>query len=241
MRIAQQRELVNIENAQRLQYQEFADAWDKYMADYEKTAFDLVEQLKAKQIHEIDEMRKYMTEKFYNDHRWNKQIIDLRKQEKIYFSIKDYVNAEKVKLICQSLEKKEVDDMQEQLQIKLTKEETILRQRQQNQLQTLLRRIQRDREEQVKHRQKDSMRLIQRNKNLLNDILEKQATEQRRTENFLKYALGKREEKSEEQIKEIIKQSTYDPKSDPLMPRLFRKFDPTKSTVMQSRRRKGSL
>ena len=42
------------------------------MADYEKTAFDLVEQLKSKQIHEIDEMRKYMTEKFYNDHRWNK-------------------------------------------------------------------------------------------------------------------------------------------------------------------------
>jgi hypothetical protein len=64
-----------------------------------------------------------------------------------------------------------------------------------------LRRIQRDREEQVKHRQKDSTRLIQRNKNLLNDILEKQATEQRRTENFLKYALGKREEKTESEIK----------------------------------------
>jgi len=74
-------------------------------------------------------MRKFITEKFYNDHRWNKQIIELRKQEKIYFSIKDYVNAEKVKLICQSLEKKEVDDMQDHLQIKLTKEETILRQK----------------------------------------------------------------------------------------------------------------
>ena len=75
-------------------------------------------------------MRKFITEKFNNDHRWNKQIIELRKQEKIYFSIKDYVNAEKVKLICQSLEKKEVDDMQDHLQIKLTKEETILRQKQ---------------------------------------------------------------------------------------------------------------
>jgi hypothetical protein len=49
------------------------------MADYEKTAFDLVEQLKQKQFSEIDEMRKYNTEKFYNDHRWNKQIIELRK------------------------------------------------------------------------------------------------------------------------------------------------------------------
>lgn len=43
MRIAQQRELVNIENAQRIQYQEFSDAWDKYMRDYEKTAFELVQ------------------------------------------------------------------------------------------------------------------------------------------------------------------------------------------------------
>jgi len=47
----------------------------------------------------------------------------------------------------------------------------------------------------------------------------------------LKYALGKREEKTEEQIKLQIKTSSYDPKSDPLMPRLFRKFDPSKSTI----------
>ena len=39
MRIAQQKELVNIEGAQKMQYQEFAVAWDKYMADYEETAF----------------------------------------------------------------------------------------------------------------------------------------------------------------------------------------------------------
>ena len=42
--------------------------------------------------------------------------------------------------------------------------------------------------------------MIQRNKNLLQDILEKQAMEQRRTQQFLKYALGKREEKSESQL-----------------------------------------
>ena len=113
MRIAQQRELINIEQAQKVQYAEFAEAWDRYMADYEATAFNLVENLKVRQVRELEEMRKMVTEKFYNDHRWNKQIIELRKQERIYFSIKDYVNAEKVKLICQSLEKKEVDDMQE--------------------------------------------------------------------------------------------------------------------------------
>jgi hypothetical protein len=47
----------------------------------EPPSTDLVEQLKAKQNQEIEEMYKYQTEKFYNDHRWNKQIIELRKQE----------------------------------------------------------------------------------------------------------------------------------------------------------------
>ena len=37
-----------------------------------------------------------------------------------------------------------------------------------------------------------------------------------------------------------MKASRYDPKSDPLMPRLFRKFDPTKSTIIMAKR-KGSL
>ena len=130
MRVAQQRELVNIENTQRMHYQEFANAWDKYMSDYEKTAYELVQQLRSKQASEVEQKRAEVTEKFYNNHRWNKQIIELRKQEQIYFSIKDYVNAEKVKLICQSLEKKEVEDMEVELGIKLTKEEQTLTQKQ---------------------------------------------------------------------------------------------------------------
>jgi hypothetical protein len=104
------------------------------MGDYEFTAFHLVEQLKEKHAYELAEMQDYVTEKFYNDHRWSKQIIDLRKQEQIYFKVKDYVNAEKVKLICSQLEKKEMDHMQQELQVKLSKEETTLRAKQKNQL-----------------------------------------------------------------------------------------------------------
>ena len=35
MRIRQQKELIDIENTQKMQYSEFAQAWDKYMTDYE--------------------------------------------------------------------------------------------------------------------------------------------------------------------------------------------------------------
>ena len=49
MRLAQEKELVNIESAQKLQFEEFSQAWDQYMRDYEATAFELIEQLKVKQ------------------------------------------------------------------------------------------------------------------------------------------------------------------------------------------------
>ncbi len=32
-----------------------------------------------------------------------------------------------------------------------------------------------------------------------------------------------------------MKQAKYDPKADPLMPRLFRKFDPTKSQIIMAK------
>lgn len=48
MRLAQEKELMNIESAQKLQFEEFSQAWDQYMRDYESTAFELIEQLKMK-------------------------------------------------------------------------------------------------------------------------------------------------------------------------------------------------
>lgn len=57
----------------------------------------------------------------------------------------------------------------------------------------LLKRIQRDRNEQLKHRQKDSQKLIQRNRNILVDLLNKQNTEARRTNQFVQYTLGSTE------------------------------------------------
>ena len=53
MREAQQQELLAVEEAQRLQFGEFSAAWDRYMADYEATAFESVERLKEKHVREV--------------------------------------------------------------------------------------------------------------------------------------------------------------------------------------------
>ena len=193
MRLAQEKELLNIESAQKLQFEEFSQAWDQYMRDYEATAFELIEQLKVKQEQELVLHEEKVTKAFLLKQSDSKNLIQMRQQEKIFFSVKDYDKANVMRGMIKDQEHYETEVMNENLQMTLVREMEKLRQKHQQSLQTLLKRIQRDREEQVKHRQVDSQRLIQRNKNLLQDILEKQAMEQRRTQSFLKYALGKRE------------------------------------------------
>ena len=80
-------------------------------------------------------------------------------------------------------------------------------------LAALLKRIQRDRNEQLKHRQIDSQRLIQRNKNLLLDLLNKQNMETRRTNQFLRFALGAR---SPDKTKYFKSKLFYDPNESKL-------------------------
>jgi hypothetical protein len=71
-------------------------------------------------------------------------------------------------------------------------EEKRLKKMQQNQLNNLLKRVQRDRDEQLLHRQHDSQVLIQRNRNMLNDTNKRHQLELTKTEQFLRYALGHR-------------------------------------------------
>jgi hypothetical protein len=45
-------------------------------------------------------MERFITEKFYNEHRWKKQIMELRKQQQVYEKLQEYERAEQVKFIC---------------------------------------------------------------------------------------------------------------------------------------------
>ena len=220
MKIAQENELLTVENAQKLQFNEFSVAWDQYMADYESAAFESVERLKEKHLVEIRELQDKVRSNFQVKMRFSKDLIELRKQEKIYFSVKDYDKAEMCRQRADWMEHKEKAESQKQLEEMMIKQERALRQKHSMALGTLLKRIQRDRDEQMNHRQIDSKRLIQRNNNLLKDMVQKQVSEQRKTEQFLKFALGKRDGKTEEGIKAQMREKVYSPERDPLMPRI---------------------
>lgn len=97
MRMAQEEELIQVENAQRLQFTEFSEAWDKYMKDYENAAFESVERLKEKHIQEIKDMQADIVRSYSIKTRWSKELMELRKQEKTFFSLKNYAKAEELK------------------------------------------------------------------------------------------------------------------------------------------------
>ena len=77
------------------------------------------------------------------------------KVRKLTFS-KRYEEAEILFLQTKEMERDEGDTANDQLEELIEKQEALLRQRQQQALSALLKRIQRDRNEQLKHRQIDS-------------------------------------------------------------------------------------
>ncbi len=130
--------------------------------------------------------------------KFSKDLLELRQKEAKLVKMKRYEEAEKVKMKADLLEEFErnkleaevVQSLTSQMQAIIEKKEAKLRHQQQLALAALLKRIQRDRNEQLKHRQQDSQRLIQRNKNILNDLLNKQNQETKKTLDHLKQTLG---------------------------------------------------
>ena len=124
------------------------------MASYEATAFELIEDMRAKQDREqqqvIEKIRRQMK------YRPKKDLVTLRNQEKIFFSVKEYDNAQYMRLKSNEQEMHELSDFEQRVMEAMERESRTLRARQDAAMQSLMKRIQRDREEQVKHRQTDS-------------------------------------------------------------------------------------
>ncbi|CDW77949.1 ca2+-binding protein (ef-hand superfamily) [Stylonychia lemnae] len=192
MQIAQKLELEQIEANQQQQFLEFSNAWDKYMQDYEAAAYKSLEKLKEKHDEEILQAREQLKIQYPVIYTLSKELMDLRNLEKKNFALKEYQKAENYKRQADKMERDERQVQEQQQAEKIEREIVKLKGKQQAALNSLLKRIQRDRDEQLKHRTLDSQRLIQRNRNILQDIIMRQQLEAKKTLDFLKYSLGKR-------------------------------------------------
>jgi hypothetical protein len=126
------------------------------MSDYEATAYLSLEKLKEKHLLEISQLQEKIRREFKGKVKLSKELMDMKKQVHILISTKQIEEAERLKNECDAREVAERAEVDRQMDEVLFKQEERLRARQQMALAALLKRIQRDRNEQLKHRQMDS-------------------------------------------------------------------------------------
>jgi len=182
---AQQHEMNEVEQAQKQQFLGFSAAWDKYMADYESTAYMSLERLKEQHAGEFASFQDKLRNQ-PNRCKYSRELLELRRKQEALARLGKYEDAWKVKEAGDHLEEWEMARGAASLGESARRAEERLRQQQQKALAALLKRIQRDRGEQIRHRQVDSQRLIQRNKNLKVDLSKKQHLEFQRAEAAIK-------------------------------------------------------
>eukprot|EP00913_Durusdinium_trenchii_P030428 g28503.t1 len=116
---AQQQEMMEVEQAQRAQFLGFSNAWDKYMADYESTAYMSLERLKEQHGEELSKFQEMIRQ----------QPARVKEEGD---QLEQWEQARSASLVSDSAKR----------------QEGRLRSQQQKALQALLKRIQRDRGEQ---------------------------------------------------------------------------------------------
>lgn len=164
------------------------------MAEYEQAAYISLTQLNSEHQKEMQNLKKkIITDYPIVGKPMNKKIIDLVKQEKALTQNKQYDAAERLKRKREALEESDMHNfIKQDIKKILEKEEIKVKAKHEVSLTALLKRIQRDRNEQLLHRQIDSKRMIQRNKNMIQHILKNQDMEKKKTKEFLHYSLGTR-------------------------------------------------
>lgn len=103
------------------------------MADYEAAAFESVEQLKERHVAELQELSQRIVADPSNNNvktRWSSTLMELRRQEKTFFSVKDYEKAEYYRQQADALEAEERVANEQQIHEELLKQERNLRKRQ---------------------------------------------------------------------------------------------------------------
>eukprot|EP01016_Furgasonia_blochmanni_P011469 TRINITY_DN1519_c0_g1_i4.p3 TRINITY_DN1519_c0_g1~~TRINITY_DN1519_c0_g1_i4.p3 ORF type:complete len:190 (-),score=46.13 TRINITY_DN1519_c0_g1_i4:446-1015(-) len=121
-----------------------------------------------KEIEEYQEsIRKEIAAKF----KLSKQVLELRAKEAALVKLKMYAEAEKVKAQVDVMEEWEKAQSDAEIQEAIEKKLNLIRQKQSLAMNALLKRIERDRLQQLRNRQTDSNRLLTKNKNLRVELL----------------------------------------------------------------------
>ena len=180
----------DVQLAHNMQFSEFNSAWDKYMEEYDNMAQMYIQQMTERHAVVLLEFQKQLRQELSSKPpKWSRELLEQRRKQHINARNKMYVEAQKLKKVCDKVEEKERREMEQSTAVIFARREAKFRQHQQTELQALLKRIECRRKEHIKQRSLDSKRLLQRNRNVQSVLESKQTVESQRLFENIKKSL----------------------------------------------------
>ena len=171
----------DVQLAHNMQFNEFNQAWDKYMEEYDSMAQMYIQQMTERHAVVLLEYQKQLrAELAGKPPKWSRKLLETRRRQHILARGKQYAEAMKLKTQSDKDEHKERLEMEQGQAVAFARREAKYRQQQQAELQALLKRIECRRREHIKQMNLDSKRLLQRNRNVQSVLESKQAAEAHR-------------------------------------------------------------
>lgn len=168
----------DVQLAHNMQFQEFNKAWDKYLDEYDQMAQMYIQQMTERHALVLLEFQKQVrAELAARPPKWSRALLDQRRKQHINARNKNYAMAQKLKKISDINEEKERKEMEQDQALIFARREAKFRAQQQTELQALLKRIECRRREHIKQKELDTKRLLQRNRNVMAVLENKQAAE----------------------------------------------------------------
>lgn len=180
----------DVQLAHSMQFSEFNASWDKYMEEYDGMAHMYIQQMTERHATILLDFQKQLRQELSaKPPKWSKELLEQRRKQHINARNKNYAEAQKLKKISDKTEAKEKREMEQAQAIVFAKKEAQFRSQQQAELHALLKRIECRRKEHLKQRQRDSKRLLQRNRNVQAVLETKQNLETQKLFTDIKKAL----------------------------------------------------
>lgn len=169
MKAQQVKEMLGVEEAHMLEYQQFNSHWDQKCNDYEEQSQNHIKAMKERHLDELKEFQQKLLEKQQKP-KFSPVLLNYRQIEEHLARSKNYSEAHKVKTKADRMEAKEIEQWNKQKQGEMFQQENQFKAMKRQELSALQKRIKAGREEQRKRRQFALERLMQRYTNVKNEL-----------------------------------------------------------------------
>lgn len=169
-----QSEVQNTRSAHELQYEKFCNDWDLYLADYDAVAYAALERLKFKHMANIKVLKEHISKRYDQGNRIHpsKHFLELKSKEKSLARLGAYEEAQVIQEQLRALSLVEGAQQRIDFQKVMDSQVEKLMTQQSLELQSFLRRVEKERKKFILKRIADSTNLVRRNHIQINALAE---------------------------------------------------------------------